>query len=94
MLNRLLGSTSSFRNKCVVITGASAGVGRAVAERFAKEGAWLGLIARDEQALQETKRELIEIGAPVVTYAVDVGDSEAVFAAATDRKRLGGIESG
>jgi NAD(P)-dependent dehydrogenase (short-subunit alcohol dehydrogenase family) len=81
MLDRLTGR-SSFRNKCVVITGATAGVGRAVAERFAKEGAWLGLIARDEQALEETKLELIEMGAPVVTFAADVANADAVFEAA------------
>ncbi len=81
MLNRLLGR-SSFRNKCVVITGSTAGVGRAVAERFAREGAWLGLIARDEQALEETKRELIKMGAPVVTFAADVAKPDAVFEAA------------
>jgi len=81
MLNRLIGR-SSFRNKCVVITGATAGVGRAVAERFAKDGAWLGLIARDAQALEETKRELIQMGAPVVTFAADVSNADAVFEAA------------
>jgi NAD(P)-dependent dehydrogenase (short-subunit alcohol dehydrogenase family) len=93
MLNRLLGRASSFRNKCVVITGATAGVGRAVAERFAKEGAWLGLIARDAQALEETKRELIEMGAPVVTFAADVSDAGAVFEAARRVEReLGPID--
>ncbi len=81
MLNVLPGR-GSFRNKCVVITGGTAGVGRAVAERFAKEGAWLGLIAREERALEETKRELIQMGAPVMTFSADVADARAVFEAA------------
>src|SRR6185437_9965567 len=42
---------SHVRNKVVVVTGASAGVGRATAEAFAREGAFLGLIARDKDAL-------------------------------------------
>jgi NAD(P)-dependent dehydrogenase (short-subunit alcohol dehydrogenase family) len=92
MLNTLFGR-SSFRNKCVVVTGATAGVGRAVAERFAQEGAWLALIAREEQALQETKRELIEMGAPVMTFAADVADADAVFEAARNVEReLGPID--
>ena len=81
MLKALFGR-ASFRNRCVVVTGASAGVGRAVAERFAREGAWLALIARDEKALQETKAELIQMGAPVLTVAADVSDADAVFGAA------------
>jgi NAD(P)-dependent dehydrogenase (short-subunit alcohol dehydrogenase family) len=74
--------SSSFRNKCVVVTGASAGVGRAVAERFAKEGAWLGLVARDKEALEEVKAELIRMGARVLVFAADVADADAVFEAA------------
>jgi NAD(P)-dependent dehydrogenase (short-subunit alcohol dehydrogenase family) len=66
----------------VVVTGATAGVGRAVAERFAKEGAWLGLIARDKDALEQTKAELIQLGAPVLVFPTDVADAEAVFEAA------------
>ena len=92
MLNALLGR-SSFRNKMIVVTGASAGVGRAVARRFAQEGAWLGLIARDEEALEETKAELIELGAPVMTAAVDVADPDGVFEAARRFEReLGPID--
>jgi short-subunit dehydrogenase len=78
---------SSFRNKCVVITGASAGVGRAVAERFAKEGAWLALIARDKEALEEVKSELIQMGAAVVIFPLDVADANAVFEAARGVER-------
>lgn len=44
-----------FRDYTVVITGASAGVGRAVALRFARAGARIGLIARDADALNDVK---------------------------------------
>jgi NAD(P)-dependent dehydrogenase (short-subunit alcohol dehydrogenase family) len=80
--------------RTVIITGASAGVGRAIAHRFAREGDRVGLIARDEAALKDVQRELQECGAKVVEWeAVDVSDAEAVFAAA-DRleQRLGSID--
>ena len=69
--------------KVVVITGAAAGVGRACAIRFAREGAALGLIARDRDALEELSAELVRSGAEAVEYAaIDVSDAEAVEDAA------------
>lgn len=70
-------------HKNVVITGAAAGVGRACARRFARAGASLGLIARDEKALEDLSAELTQIGAAAVEYAaIDVTDAEAVETAA------------
>jgi len=66
----------------VVITGASAGVGRATAHRFAKAGAKIGLIARDAEALAEVKSEVEKLGGEAVFAAADVADADAVFAAA------------
>jgi len=84
---------AAFRNKVVVVTGASAGVGRATAEAFARQGAFLGLIARDAVALEETKAALMPIGAPVAVEAADVADADAVFAAAARFEReLGPID--
>jgi len=54
-------SQGKFRNKVVVITGASAGVGRATARAFAREGAKLALIARGQAGLDAARRE-IEMG--------------------------------
>jgi NADP-dependent 3-hydroxy acid dehydrogenase YdfG len=66
----------------VGITGASAGVGRATAHRFARAGWCIGLIARDRDALEAVKREVEELGASAVVAAADVADADAVFAAA------------
>ena len=67
----------------VVITGASAGVGRAVAWRFARAGARVGLIARDEAALVALAREMEDsIDATAVAAPADVGDADQLHAAA------------
>jgi NAD(P)-dependent dehydrogenase (short-subunit alcohol dehydrogenase family) len=66
----------------VVITGASAGVGRAIVHRFASAGWRIGLIARDAEALDEVKREVEERGGAAIVAAADVADAGAVFAAA------------
>lgn len=73
---------NEFLNRTVAITGASAGVGRAIAHRFARAGARIGLIARDVDALNEVKAEIERLGATAVVAAADVSDSNAVFAAA------------
>ncbi|WP_439393400.1 SDR family oxidoreductase [Bradyrhizobium sp. PMVTL-01] len=66
----------------VVITGASAGVGRAIAHRFGRAGYSIGLIARDADALEEVRREVEETGRRAVVMPLDVADAGAVFAAA------------
>ncbi len=77
----------------VVITGASAGVGRATAHRFAHAGARIGLIARDEAALAEVRREVEARGGEAATAPADVSSAEAVFAAARQFEReLGPID--
>jgi NAD(P)-dependent dehydrogenase (short-subunit alcohol dehydrogenase family) len=73
---------SSSSSPVVVITGASAGVGRAVVNRFARAGWRIGLIARDVEALEEVRREVETGGGKAVVAAADVSDAEAVFAAA------------
>jgi NAD(P)-dependent dehydrogenase (short-subunit alcohol dehydrogenase family) len=84
----------TFAGKVVVITGAGAGVGRAVATLFARQGAKLGLISRDAAALEALADELRASGAEQAAAApLDVSDAEAVFAAA-DRfaQELGPID--
>ena len=66
----------------VVITGASAGVGRATAHRFAKDGARVALLARDNPALEHAANEVRELGGVALPIAVDVSDAAQVEAAA------------
>jgi short-subunit dehydrogenase len=73
---------SPFRERVVAITGASAGIGRATALRFARAGAHVGLIARDSRALEEVKLEIESEGGRATVAPADVADAEAVFAAA------------
>ncbi len=68
--------------RVVVITGASAGVGRATAHAFAREGARIGLVARSSKALEETKREVTELGGDAIVCQADVADPEQLEAAA------------
>lgn len=71
-----------FARCTVVVTGASAGIGRAVALRFARAGARLGLIARAADALLDVKEEAERLGARTVIAPADVADAGAVLAAA------------
>jgi NAD(P)-dependent dehydrogenase (short-subunit alcohol dehydrogenase family) len=71
-----------FRDKVVVITGASAGVGRATALEFARLGARLALIARGSEGLQAATREVEAAGGKALSLQVDVADADAVEAAA------------
>jgi short-subunit dehydrogenase len=86
-------SNGSSASETVVITGASAGVGRATALRFGKAGARVGLIARDAEALDDVKREIESAGGQAVVAAADVSDAEALFAGAqTLETALGPID--
>jgi NAD(P)-dependent dehydrogenase (short-subunit alcohol dehydrogenase family) len=75
-------SRVSAESRVVIVTGAAAGVGRAVARRFAVAGDRVGLIARDEQALEDVRRELQAFGVESAAEAVDVSDADKLFAAA------------
>lgn len=66
----------------VVITGATAGVGRATVREFARRGATIGLIARDEDRLDTTREEVERLGARALVLPVDVADADQVLRAA------------
>jgi short-subunit dehydrogenase len=82
------------RGQVVVVTGASAGVGRACAIRFARTGARLALIARGRAGLEGARREVEAAGAAAcITLQCDVSDAGAVEAAAERiEHELGAIE--
>lgn len=66
----------------VVICGASSGVGRATAHRFAAAGYRIGLLARSEEGLTDTQEELRQYGVQVMPISIDVADAQAVESAA------------
>ena len=69
-------------NPVVVVTGASAGLGRAIAHAFAKRGAKLALLARNPEALEATCRECRALGGIAIAIPTDMADASAVEAAA------------
>src|SRR5688572_12456787 len=66
----------------VVITGASAGVGRALSRAYAAHGARIGLIARGRDGLEATRREVELLGSKAIVCVADVADAEQVETAA------------
>ena len=73
---------SVFKNKVVVITGATGGVGRVTAWEFAKLGAKIVLLARSQEQLDATKKEVENFGARAMAISTDVADAAQVEAAA------------
>src|ERR671927_1203658 len=77
----------------VVITGASAGVGRATARAFAREGAYIGLLARGRDGLEGARRDVEELGGHALVLPIDVADADAVErAAAAVEQEFGPID--
>ena len=68
--------------RVVVVTGASAGVGRAAVRAFAAGGSDLGLIARGDEGLDATAKEVEAAGSRALPISVDVTDAEGMAAAA------------
>ena len=66
----------AIEGKVVVITGASSGIGRALAGRVGEAGATVVLVARSEEKLQETKAEIEEAGGTAAVHAGDLSDIE------------------
>jgi 3-oxoacyl-[acyl-carrier protein] reductase len=64
-----------------IITGASAGIGLAIAHRLAEEGARVGLLARDAARLAAAREDLARHGTQIATHAADVTDTAALVAA-------------
>jgi 3-dehydrosphinganine reductase len=75
-----------YRDKCVLITGGSSGIGLAMARALRSSGAHLVLVARDEGKLEAARQTLLktEASGEVHTTSVDVSDEEAVKALAAD----------
>ncbi len=81
------------RPEVVVITGASAGVGRACVREFARRGAHVALIARGRDGLEGARREVEQLGGRALVLPLDVSDADAVERAAEAvEQRLGPID--
>jgi NAD(P)-dependent dehydrogenase (short-subunit alcohol dehydrogenase family) len=80
-------------SEVIVITGASAGLGRAIAQRFARDGCAIGLIARGEERLESARADVEALGGTALVLPLDVADADAVEAAAARVEReLGPID--
>src|SRR4051794_2569284 len=77
----------------VVVTGASAGIGRAIARRFGEDGARVALLARNRTGLEAAAREVEQAGGQALVLPTDVADADAVEAAAAAAEmQLGPID--
>lgn len=82
----------NLKDKVVVITGAGAGVGRAISHAFAKQGAYLGIISRNKERLLDLKKELQQYHRKVLAIPLDVANANEVEKAAVlIEKELGPI---
>jgi NAD(P)-dependent dehydrogenase (short-subunit alcohol dehydrogenase family) len=81
-LRRVCHGARRARPQIVVITGASAGVGRATVRAFAKGGAHIGLVARGQAGLEGARREVEALGGQALVLPTDVADAAQVEAAA------------
>jgi NAD(P)-dependent dehydrogenase (short-subunit alcohol dehydrogenase family) len=83
----------SQQGKVVVITGGTAGVGRATARRFAADGARVAILARGEDGLDAVAHEIFRLGGQALAIPTDVAHPAQVFAAADRVEReLGMID--
>jgi len=67
-----------MKTDVVVITGATAGVGRSTVREFAKRGSRIGLLARDPERLEVTRKEVEALGGQAVGVVTDVADNAQV----------------
>jgi NAD(P)-dependent dehydrogenase (short-subunit alcohol dehydrogenase family) len=84
---------STDAQQTVLVTGASAGVGRAVVHEYARRGANVGLLARGQAGLDGAAAEVRGLGGRALTIPTDVADADAVEAAAEQvEEELGPID--
>ena len=71
----------TFVGKSVIVTGATSGIGRAVARRFAESSAQVAAIGRNELALGDVNDDITNMGGTVLTIAADVTSSDDIRSA-------------
>lgn len=70
-------NSNSFKDKIVLITGGGQGIGKGMALAFAKAGASLAIIGRSSAALEETQKEVINLGGECRCFQGDIADEIA-----------------
>jgi 2-hydroxycyclohexanecarboxyl-CoA dehydrogenase len=82
-----------FRDRTVLVTGASRGIGRSIALRFAEEGARIALVSRTVAELLQTASLVDELGARTIAIPTDIRDRDGVSASVTKaEEELGPID--
>src|ERR687885_1024385 len=74
----------SHRPEVVVVTGAGAGLGRAIVQAFARRGAHIGLVSRGEDRLEDARREVEQLGGQALVLPGDVADPHTTERAAAE----------
>src|ERR671931_2552241 len=89
MLNQSGGTRMNRKSaaEVVVVTGAGAGLGRAIVQSFARRGAHIGLVSRGRERLEDARQEVEMAGGKAVVLPADVADSGAVEAAAAETEQ-------
>ena len=83
----------SVKDKVILVTGASQGIGRGIALRLAKDGANLALVDIKADKLEAVKAEVEALGVKATTFTADVSKRDQVFAAVDHaEKELGGFD--
>lgn len=72
--------SGALKDRVSLVTGASRGIGRAIARRLAAEGSHVAIAARSVEACEETAAEVRELGVDVLPLAMDVGSADSVKA--------------
>lgn len=80
----------SYSGKSILITGASRGLGQALAFQFAERGARLALVARDTASLEETVHTIRHRGGIAFAIQADVADKRAIYPIAAQAAELAG----
>ena len=81
-----------FKDKAIVVTGAASGIGKAIALRFAEEGADVAIVDINEQGANEIAQQINDLGRKAIAVKTDVADSSQVQAAiAKTIEKLGKI---
>jgi short-subunit dehydrogenase len=82
-----------MKGKVVIITGASSGIGKSLAEEFARHGARLVIAARQQDKLNETKIQLAQSGAEIISVAANVSKEEDCMRIINEAvSKFGGID--